>query len=442
MKPLNINKEACTPTSSNCIIWQGPELECIGLCKGDTITEAVYELATRLCKILETLDVSKYDLTCLDLASCPPETFEELLQILIEKICEIQANPCPPCEDGVNGDYVVTEYEPAGENCEFGGVVIYTYSGATGLPIPELNRYVCNGADGNDGETGSPGGPGVPGKKGDPGEPGENAQQATVTFDQTSSCEIEVEQIQAFPDYIFKLSLQDSGWKDLRGFNHYTGVMATLKPKVRKIGKALHFKGTVYIPLSSDTGATLIDLAASTTYDNQPYNQVYTGIGGVTVNTGGSVTFNRGTSVLPIDLDFCAGSIDDTYQKQVISSRQIVTSGGTDGASLSAVFQVFITADGYLVLQTLRDIEDGSVGVGSNVGGSALRYITSKVKSGEYVPDFRDSASLLHSNPVTGTQNIEANFSARTYLFDCDAAEPNQIGGFSFKLDGLTVFLT
>ena len=169
MKPLNINKETGTNTSSNLIVWQGPDIKCIGLCKGATVTEVVHELATQLCGVLETLDVSKYDLTCLNITTCPPETFTELLSLLIERLCEVISTPCPPCEDGANGNYIVTAYEPAGENCEFGGVSITTYNGTTNLPIVGSVVYVCNGEDGNDGQTGNTGGPGTPGKRGDRG---------------------------------------------------------------------------------------------------------------------------------------------------------------------------------------------------------------------------------------------------------------------------------
>lgn len=86
MKPLNLNKESCSPVSSNCVIWKGPDIECINLCKGDTITEVVYKLATELCALMEKLNVSNYDLSCLDLA-CPPNSWEELIQALINAIC-------------------------------------------------------------------------------------------------------------------------------------------------------------------------------------------------------------------------------------------------------------------------------------------------------------------------------------------------------------------
>ena len=107
MKPLNYDNSPCSPTSSNCVIWQGPDLDCIKLCKGDTISDVVENLATELCNIINQLNITNYELSCFNLVSCPPETFQELIQFLIDKICEIQniesntttnvSGSCPDC---------------------------------------------------------------------------------------------------------------------------------------------------------------------------------------------------------------------------------------------------------------------------------------------------------------------------------------------------------
>ena len=109
MKPTNLNKETCSPISSNCVIWQGPDIPCIQLCKGDTVSEVVFKLATELCDIMNTLNITAYDLDCFNLTSCGPQDFQQLIQFLIDKICELEnissgggtKNPvsagCPEC---------------------------------------------------------------------------------------------------------------------------------------------------------------------------------------------------------------------------------------------------------------------------------------------------------------------------------------------------------
>ena len=106
MKPLNLDNRPCSPISSNCVIWQGPDIPCIKICNGDTVSDIVYQLGTELCTIMEQLNVSNYDLSCFNLTACPPEDFQALIQLLIDKICEANGvttdgtkavNGCPDC---------------------------------------------------------------------------------------------------------------------------------------------------------------------------------------------------------------------------------------------------------------------------------------------------------------------------------------------------------
>lgn len=89
MKPLNQDDPGCNYTSSNCVIWQGPDIPCINLCQGDSVSTVVYKLATELCNVLDTLNVTNYDLSCLSLSS-PPANFHDFIQVLVNTICSIR----------------------------------------------------------------------------------------------------------------------------------------------------------------------------------------------------------------------------------------------------------------------------------------------------------------------------------------------------------------
>jgi hypothetical protein len=108
MKPLNLDNSPCSPISSNCVIWQGPDLACIKLCKGDTVSDVIAALATELCTILDQLNVSNYDLSCFDSTACPPVDFKALIQFLINHICALEG--VTPTSTGTGGcpDCVVT----------------------------------------------------------------------------------------------------------------------------------------------------------------------------------------------------------------------------------------------------------------------------------------------------------------------------------------------
>jgi hypothetical protein len=95
MKPLNIDNTGCTNISSNCVIWQGPDIPCINLCKGDSVTDVVYKLATELCTLMTTFDLNSYDLDCFQKGVCQPTDFQSFMQLLINKVCALES--CSPC---------------------------------------------------------------------------------------------------------------------------------------------------------------------------------------------------------------------------------------------------------------------------------------------------------------------------------------------------------
>lgn len=93
MVPIKSNTadQGCLPVSSNCVIWQGPNLSCINLCTGDTISDVVYKLAVELCSIQTDSGISDLDLTCLvNVCQATPEpqkTLAAVLDLIINKIC-------------------------------------------------------------------------------------------------------------------------------------------------------------------------------------------------------------------------------------------------------------------------------------------------------------------------------------------------------------------
>lgn len=89
----NTADQGCSPVSSNCVIWQGPDLPCINLCNGDTVSSVVHKVATQLCTIQTSLDLTALDLSCLvafctNLNPAPTEkTLPAVLEFIIEKLC-------------------------------------------------------------------------------------------------------------------------------------------------------------------------------------------------------------------------------------------------------------------------------------------------------------------------------------------------------------------
>lgn len=220
------SKDGCIKTSSNCVVWQGPDIPCLKLCNGDTITEVLYKLATKFCDTLTLLDPTKYDISCFNDISCPPTDFSELFQLVIDQICAIQLIPGPQGlrgtngAAGVNGNYVkVSPVYEGDRHCPCGGVQIDYFDGISETLIS--TDYACNGCAGATGATGATGSPGPIGPAGPQGLPGNSGSdgksgRGVAVFVQTT------EPTQS--DF-------DSIYGSIEGYGvNYIGVNNTIRP--------------------------------------------------------------------------------------------------------------------------------------------------------------------------------------------------------------------
>jgi hypothetical protein len=89
MIPSNSNNKAgCDPISSNCVIWQGPDLSCVEVCNGDTVSDVVANLCNRLIA-MEAEDGTSLDLSTIDkstLDGTTSTTLTELIQQIIDNL--------------------------------------------------------------------------------------------------------------------------------------------------------------------------------------------------------------------------------------------------------------------------------------------------------------------------------------------------------------------
>ena len=97
MLPINNGSTSpCSNISSNCVIWQGPDIPCIGLCNGDTVSDVIAKLAEKLCDIIEGVGAAEPDLSGLDLlcvlpsGQTAPDTVAETMQLIIDYVCAIR----------------------------------------------------------------------------------------------------------------------------------------------------------------------------------------------------------------------------------------------------------------------------------------------------------------------------------------------------------------
>jgi hypothetical protein len=273
-----------------------------------------------------------------------------------------------------------------------------------------------------------------------------NAQSSVVIDKNGGSAIVRISSSSTFVCTPVGIELNDTGWLNLDGFSWISNTNPRF-PQFRKIGKQVYFRGTVIIPLSSTSnGLTLVGMTESgigAYYVNDPYPYVYQGPQGCTLDSNGALEFYKGQSVFPNGLGI---TLDNTYQTGFqIASRVVATKDANSAVALSSIFNVYITPSGVLNVQTYKDVESSpyvpnpTFGIGS--GGA--RQLISRVKSGEYVVNWKTQSNGWTQSSIlnTGnTRNWTIPSATNTFLFSCDPTEETDIGGFQINLDGFIAF--
>tara|TARA_R100001015_G_C4633724_1_gene199067 strand:- start:1967 stop:5572 length:3606 start_codon:yes stop_codon:yes gene_type:complete len=91
----------CDNTSSNCVIWQGPDLPCVNVCNGDTISDILAKMCEVLINTTSTstgVDISTINQLCLEETYGVANNVQGLIQNIITEVCTINNHPgTDPC---------------------------------------------------------------------------------------------------------------------------------------------------------------------------------------------------------------------------------------------------------------------------------------------------------------------------------------------------------
>jgi hypothetical protein len=252
------------------------------------------------------------------------------------------------------------------------------------------------------------------------------------------------------PAYTISSKILDTGWVNLDGFDFYTGADTdSLRPRVRRIGNVLHFKGQVMIPIDDGAGAPLL-----WQYQNVPPVDTYylsttvtpasVGPGSVIASTSGLITFNQGNFVIPSTVMSVFETIDDNYTKNfTIGSRRTQIDNAPDTSTiLTTVANLTITSSKTLAIALVKNGEQNNFSGTNAFDTSHLNYIISHVRTGEYVPKFSSLNTNVNSNAASGTVGLDMEYDVNLrYQFDCNANDESNLGGFIFQLDGLIAYI-
>lgn len=93
-KPINQNNNGNVNLTGKAVKWDGPNIPCLDLCTGDTITTVVYKIGQRVCELVTSYEeLEDLDFQCiLDYCtSCPKDySIKAIIQLLLDNDCKIQ----------------------------------------------------------------------------------------------------------------------------------------------------------------------------------------------------------------------------------------------------------------------------------------------------------------------------------------------------------------
>jgi hypothetical protein len=94
MRPKNNSLSGCTQaTGSDCITWTGPDIPCLGITQGMSITDTENIIACKVCELAEDIDVSTVDLSCLIAQTnytSDQKNVKLILELLLENQCSLK----------------------------------------------------------------------------------------------------------------------------------------------------------------------------------------------------------------------------------------------------------------------------------------------------------------------------------------------------------------
>lgn len=86
-------KKRCpSPVTSDCVEWVGENIPCLEICTGDLLTEVETAIATKLCEIVDTVDLSTVTIPeCIKVAwDSQDPTILNFIQFLLDLHCSQQ----------------------------------------------------------------------------------------------------------------------------------------------------------------------------------------------------------------------------------------------------------------------------------------------------------------------------------------------------------------
>jgi hypothetical protein len=253
----------------------------------------------------------------------------------------------------------------------------------------------------------------------------------------------------------------DTGWINCDGFDFMAG--SSERPQFRIYGNQVFLRGTAIVPLAN--AGVFIPMVttglAGSYYVNEQFASPFTSTSGsvlgVTALGSGSLVFALGTDIIPATF-VGTKQFTEFYSQMVVGARPIATNGTGTYIYLTGQYVIRFGKGSLSTLRvdSIREYEDGSYDLSGgitpgSVGTSNLRQIVGSVKASQYAPNYQRmllgvDATSSSSSTTSFPQNYDIFIDPSTsnptdFFFDVDSSRAADMGGFQFRLDGITTFL-
>ena len=99
--PISRNNKKTGIITSGMVLWDGPDIPCLDLCKGDTINQVYYKIAQKVCALVDDYkDLATLDYSCIlnlcnvtncaDLADPDKVSIKNIFQLLLDNDCALK----------------------------------------------------------------------------------------------------------------------------------------------------------------------------------------------------------------------------------------------------------------------------------------------------------------------------------------------------------------
>ncbi len=90
----------CDNTSSDWVVGQGPELTCVDVCNGDTVSDVIAKLCETLANTTTEasgVNIDTINQLCIETGYGRANTIQELIQNIINEVCSHNSSESDPC---------------------------------------------------------------------------------------------------------------------------------------------------------------------------------------------------------------------------------------------------------------------------------------------------------------------------------------------------------